>query len=68
MSADRMRPQDFGLSPGLDFFRTKDAAQGTPVITQTTIYKCTNFSVSGALHCVEIASTLASWLCPEAFS
>jgi plant cysteine oxidase len=51
MSADRMRPQDFGLSPGLDFFRTKDAAQGTPVITQTTIYKCTNFSVSGALHC-----------------
>jgi cysteamine dioxygenase len=45
MSADRMRPQDFGLSPGLDFFRTKDAAQGTPVITQTTIYKCTNFSM-----------------------
>jgi len=44
--ADRMKPEDVGLSPDLKFFRTRDAAQGTtPTITHTTIYKCPNFSM-----------------------
>ncbi|GJN35559.1 hypothetical protein PR202_gb24347 [Eleusine coracana subsp. coracana] len=42
---DRMKPEDFGLSPDLKFFRTRDAAEGTPMITQTTIYKCPEFSM-----------------------
>ncbi|KAK3137067.1 hypothetical protein QOZ80_5BG0447270 [Eleusine coracana subsp. coracana] len=40
-----MKPEDFGLSPDLKFFRTRDAAEGTPMITQTTIYKCPEFSM-----------------------
>jgi cysteamine dioxygenase len=44
--ADKMKPEDVGLSPDLKFFRARDAAQGTPTITHTTIYKCPNFSVS----------------------
>jgi plant cysteine oxidase len=46
MFADRMKPEDVGLSPDLKFFRSRDAAQGTPTITHTTIYNCPNFSVS----------------------
>ncbi|CAL4890832.1 unnamed protein product [Urochloa decumbens] len=42
---DRMKPEDVGLSPDLKFFRNRDAAQGTPTITHTTIYKCPNFSM-----------------------
>ncbi|KAG2622276.1 plant cysteine oxidase 2-like [Panicum virgatum] len=42
---DRMKPEDVGLSPDLKFFRARDAAQGTPTITHTTIYKCPNFSM-----------------------
>ncbi|XP_062202875.1 plant cysteine oxidase 2-like isoform X2 [Phragmites australis] len=42
---DRMKPEDVDLSPDLKFFRTRDAAEGTPTITQTTIYKCPNFSM-----------------------
>nr|CAB3466572.1 unnamed protein product [Digitaria exilis] len=42
---DRMRPEDVGLSPDLKFFRAKDATQGPPTITHTTIYKCPNFSM-----------------------
>ncbi|KAL6847172.1 hypothetical protein ACP4OV_023025 [Aristida adscensionis] len=42
---DRMRPEDVGLSPDLKFFRTRDPADGAPTITQTTIYKCPNFSM-----------------------
>ncbi|XP_066356077.1 plant cysteine oxidase 2-like isoform X1 [Miscanthus floridulus] len=42
---DRMRPEDVGLSPALRYFRTRDATQGIPTITHTTIYKCPNFSM-----------------------
>ncbi|KAL6643729.1 hypothetical protein ACP70R_018495 [Stipagrostis hirtigluma subsp. patula] len=42
---DRMRPEDVGLSPDLEFFRTRDAAVGVPTIRHTTIYKCPNFSM-----------------------
>ncbi|PAN21967.1 hypothetical protein PAHAL_3G503500 [Panicum hallii] len=42
---DRMKPEDVGLSPDLKFFRSRDAAQGTPTITHTTIYNCPNFSM-----------------------
>ncbi|RLN01034.1 plant cysteine oxidase 2-like [Panicum miliaceum] len=42
---DRMKPEDVGLSSDLKFFRARDAAQGTPTITHTTIYKCPNFSM-----------------------
>ncbi|XP_062204629.1 plant cysteine oxidase 2-like [Phragmites australis] len=42
---DRMRPGDVGLSPDLKFFRTRDAAERTPTITHTTIYKCPDFSM-----------------------
>ena len=52
MFADRMKPEDVGLSPDLKFFRARDAAQGTtPTITHTTIYKCPNFSVSMSASC-----------------
>lgn len=46
-NADKMRPEDVGLSPDLSFFRARDATRGggTPTITHTTIYKCPNFSV-----------------------
>jgi len=56
MFADRMKPEDVGLSPDLKFFRARDAAQGTPTITHTTIYKCPNFSVS--LSAVRIISSM----------
>jgi cysteamine dioxygenase len=42
---DRMRPEDVGLSSGLKFFRARGAAQGTPTIRHTTIYKSENFSM-----------------------
>lgn len=46
-NADKMRPEDVGLSPDLSFFRARDATRGggTPTITHTTIYKCPNFSM-----------------------
>lgn len=43
---DRMRPEDFGLSSDMAFFRNRDAAtEGTPAITHTTIYKSEKFSM-----------------------
>lgn len=56
MFADRMKPEDVDLSPDLKFFRTRDAVQGNPTITHTTIYKCLNFSVS--LSDVQINSSM----------
>jgi hypothetical protein len=53
-NADRMRPEDVGLSPDLSFFRARDATRGggTPTITHTTIYKCPNFSVGRIISIV----------------
>ncbi|KAE8786479.1 2-aminoethanethiol dioxygenase [Hordeum vulgare] len=43
---DRMRPEDVGLSSEMAFFRNRDAAaEGTPTITHTTIYKSEKFSM-----------------------
>ncbi|VAI26743.1 unnamed protein product [Triticum turgidum subsp. durum] len=44
---DKMRPEDFGLSPDMPFFRNRDApaTEGTPAITHTTIYKSEKFSM-----------------------
>jgi hypothetical protein len=49
LSADRMRPEDVGLSSDMPFFRTRDVAQRNPTITHTTIYKSENFSVSASV-------------------
>jgi hypothetical protein len=61
-NADRMRPEDVGLSPDLSFFRARDATRGggTPTITHTTIYKCPNFSVG------RIISIVCACLCTTA--
>lgn len=52
---DYMKPEDVGLSNRLlEIFNAQDAARGnlmedpvkgSPVVTYTTIYKCSNFSV-----------------------
>ncbi|KAI3437051.1 Cysteine dioxygenase [Psidium guajava] len=42
---DKMRPEDVGLSQDLQFFQPKSATKGTPRVTNTTIYKCDNFSL-----------------------
>lgn len=45
-TVDKMRPEDVGLSRDLQFFKPKTVVQGTPRVTYTTIYECSNFSVS----------------------
>ncbi|KAL8095089.1 hypothetical protein AgCh_036518 [Apium graveolens] len=43
---DGMQPEDVGLSPELQFFNPlSNAANGVRRVTQTTIYKCQNFSL-----------------------
>lgn len=42
---DKLRPEDFGLSTDLDFFRGSSPQKGTPPITYTTIYNCDTFSM-----------------------
>lgn len=42
-----MKAEDVGLSSDLQFFNPSNVVKGTPPrVTYTTIYKCTNFSVS----------------------
>ncbi|KAK1263713.1 hypothetical protein QJS04_geneDACA009448 [Acorus gramineus] len=41
---DRMKPEDVGLSRDL-LVMDRNAVEGTPTITYTTIYQCKNFSV-----------------------
>lgn len=50
---DNMRPEDVGLSRDLQFFKPKTVVQGTPRVTYTTIYECSNFS----LCCLFIPAT-----------
>lgn len=45
-SADKMRPEDVGLSTDILFFREEDTSKKTSRITYATIYKCDNFSVT----------------------
>ncbi|XP_077247743.1 plant cysteine oxidase 2-like [Tasmannia lanceolata] len=42
---DKMKPQDFGLTGDINFFKAKNVANGTPRITYTSIYNCDNFSM-----------------------
>ncbi|XP_030517668.2 plant cysteine oxidase 1-like [Rhodamnia argentea] len=42
---DKMRPEDVGLSRDLQFSQPKSTTKGTPRVTNTTIYKCDNFSL-----------------------
>ncbi|XP_004303011.1 PREDICTED: 2-aminoethanethiol dioxygenase-like [Fragaria vesca subsp. vesca] len=42
---DKIRPQDVGLSNDLQFFKPNTRVKGTPRVTYTTIYKCSNFSL-----------------------
>lgn len=44
---DKMGPEDVHLSAEHKFFKAMDvgACQGPPIITQTTIYSCRNFSI-----------------------
>ncbi|ONK65061.1 uncharacterized protein A4U43_C07F33200 [Asparagus officinalis] len=42
---DKMRPEDFGLSADLEFFKTSSPVNGNPTIAYATIYSCDNFSM-----------------------
>lgn len=42
---DNMKPEDFGLSKDLQFFKPKPVVKAIPRVTYTTIYKCDNFSL-----------------------
>ncbi|KAL5547194.1 hypothetical protein UlMin_006881 [Ulmus minor] len=42
---DNMRAEDFGLGENLQFFKPNNTNKGTPRVTQTTVYECTNFSL-----------------------
>ncbi|XP_038970548.1 uncharacterized protein LOC103697059 isoform X2 [Phoenix dactylifera] len=42
---DKMRPEDVGLSSDILFFKSRNAVNGTPRITYSTVYKCNNFSM-----------------------
>ncbi|BBH06950.1 Protein of unknown function D [Prunus dulcis] len=52
-NSNKMRPEDVGLSRDLQFFKPKTVVQGTPRVTYTTIYECSNFS----LCCLFIPAT-----------
>ncbi|MBA0561207.1 hypothetical protein Golob_018056 [Gossypium lobatum] len=45
MDADKMKPEDVGLSKNLQFFKPTGAVNGTPRVTYTTIYQCDQFSL-----------------------
>lgn len=45
-----MKPEDVGLSPDLQFFNPTTQPEGTPRVTQTTIYECDNFSVCRLIY------------------
>ncbi|XP_022718837.1 plant cysteine oxidase 2-like [Durio zibethinus] len=42
---DKMKPEDFGLSRDLEFFKATGAVKGNPRVTNTTIYQCDEFSM-----------------------
>ncbi|KAJ0966368.1 hypothetical protein J5N97_027506 [Dioscorea zingiberensis] len=42
---DEMTPEDVGLSSDLLLFKSKPCLNGTPRITYTTVYQCSNFSL-----------------------
>ncbi|KAF5725746.1 2-aminoethanethiol dioxygenase [Tripterygium wilfordii] len=46
---DNMTLEDVGLSRQMSFFNTQNAAEETPRVTTTTIYKSDNFSVRPSL-------------------
>lgn len=45
MFLDRMKPEDFGLSTDLEFFKATSPEIGSPTITYSTIYNCDDFSM-----------------------
>lgn len=42
---DKVKPEDFGLSKNLAFFKSDNVIKGTPSITYTTVYKSEKFSM-----------------------
>ncbi|KAG8049325.1 hypothetical protein GUJ93_ZPchr0009g134 [Zizania palustris] len=42
---DSMKPEDVGLSASQEFFTNRDDPEGTPLIKNTTIYECDNFTM-----------------------
>jgi hypothetical protein len=44
--ADKMKPEDVGLRADQEFFTARDDDEGIPLIKNTTLYECDNFTVS----------------------
>lgn len=59
--ADKMRPEDVGLSSDILFFESRNAVNGTPRITYSKVYECNNFSVRWA--CANQQSLLCLLAC-----